>query len=372
MAKKRTVLSDSLINTEHAQLASAHAEKWGQQWNERLETHYPLTQLRPSQANPRRPSLDRAGVTLERIQELAIRPTEDAKTWVDRMLAWIKTLEADNPSGAEVWDFLLSLALSVRNVGLLQPIVVNEDGEIVAGERRWIASLLGGVGSGRVLIRSLDAVLAAKARFIENMQRQDLSLDEEVRSLRDVVSIIYQMPCGPDIPVTIRDCQELMGRGQTQSWLYRVFCQLPDGDPVLQSVYDRILTRKDRAMALARDRVEQLRREAANRLNGVTPENTEAATDLPAHSPDPIPEKPKTRSSIKMCLPGTHSGQRFLTAVTTIAELSDQSRAVIDASLAQWAEAPEKRRKQLMADVLTVIFEDMASLDDDEQADGEE
>ena len=74
-------------------------------------------------------------------------------------------------------DSIKELADSIKNAGLMQPIVVRpgQSGfEIVAGERRWRAFQLLGKPEIPAIVRSLDDQTAAEWALIENLQREDL------------------------------------------------------------------------------------------------------------------------------------------------------------------------------------------------------
>ena len=80
-------------------------------------------------------------------------------------------------------DALAELASSIREHGVLQPILVRPIGpnqyQIVAGERRWRASRLAGLASIPALIEEIDDDTALEISIIENLQREDLTpLDE--------------------------------------------------------------------------------------------------------------------------------------------------------------------------------------------------
>ena len=81
---------------------------------------------------------------------------------------------------------LEELANSIRDKGLLQPIVVRPvsggEYEIVAGERRWRAAQRAGVHDVPVLIRELSDGEALEIALIENIQRTDLNPLEEARA----------------------------------------------------------------------------------------------------------------------------------------------------------------------------------------------
>ncbi|HWB46191.1 MAG TPA: ParB/RepB/Spo0J family partition protein, partial [Hyphomicrobiaceae bacterium] len=79
---------------------------------------------------------------------------------------------------------LAELAESIRNKGLVQPIVARPDAqrggfEIVAGERRWRAAQKAGVHNVPVIVRDLTDVELAELAIIENVQRADLNPIEE-------------------------------------------------------------------------------------------------------------------------------------------------------------------------------------------------
>jgi ParB family transcriptional regulator, chromosome partitioning protein len=97
----------------------------------------------------------------------------------------------NNPRKHFAEEDLESLAKSLRDKGLLQPLVVRPraDGsfEIVAGERRWRASQRAGIHDVPVLIRELDDKETLEIALIENVQRSDLNALEEARAYRQLL-----------------------------------------------------------------------------------------------------------------------------------------------------------------------------------------
>ena len=76
---------------------------------------------------------------------------------------------------------LEALAASIKEQGILQPLVVVKDEDkykIVAGERRWRASKLAGLKKVPVIVRTLDAQNRLELSVIENAQREDLNAIE--------------------------------------------------------------------------------------------------------------------------------------------------------------------------------------------------
>ncbi len=97
----------------------------------------------------------------------------------------------NNPRKHFAEEDLESLAKSLKDKGLLQPLVVRPraDGsfEIVAGERRWRASQMAGIHELPVLIRELDDRETLEIALIENIQRSDLNALEEARAYRQLM-----------------------------------------------------------------------------------------------------------------------------------------------------------------------------------------
>ncbi len=80
-------------------------------------------------------------------------------------------------------EALVELAASIREHGVLQPILVRPRGdneyELIAGERRWRASKTAGMETIPALVEDIDDETALEISIIENLQREDLTpLDE--------------------------------------------------------------------------------------------------------------------------------------------------------------------------------------------------
>ena len=85
---------------------------------------------------------------------------------------------------------LEELADSIREQGVVQPIVVRPEGahfELVAGERRWRAAQLAGLQKIPAVVRELDARAAAAIGLIENIQREDLNPLEEAQAFSRLI-----------------------------------------------------------------------------------------------------------------------------------------------------------------------------------------
>ena len=88
-------------------------------------------------------------------------------------------------------ESLQELAASIREFGILQPLVVRRtsDGiELIAGERRLRASKLAGLATVPVIVRSISDKEMAELAMIENLQREDLHFLEEAEGYQQLIS----------------------------------------------------------------------------------------------------------------------------------------------------------------------------------------
>jgi ParB family chromosome partitioning protein len=89
-------------------------------------------------------------------------------------------------------DALESLAASLRQKGIIQPLVVrpvagSDHYEIVAGERRWRAAQMAQLHEIPVVIRDLSDVEVLEVAIIENIQRSDLNAIEEAMGYKQLI-----------------------------------------------------------------------------------------------------------------------------------------------------------------------------------------
>jgi len=87
-------------------------------------------------------------------------------------------------------DALEQLAESIRQAGVLQPILVVENGtrfRIVAGERRYRAARMAELVTVPCLVRSLTKEQQLEAALIENLQREDLNPIEEAQAIQGLM-----------------------------------------------------------------------------------------------------------------------------------------------------------------------------------------
>lgn len=91
-------------------------------------------------------------------------------------------------------DSIQELAISIKEQGLMQPIIVRQrqgtvdEYELIAGERRWRAATKAGLGKIPAIVRDITDESSAALALIENMQREDLNAYEQAIAMEELRS----------------------------------------------------------------------------------------------------------------------------------------------------------------------------------------
>lgn len=101
----------------------------------------------------------------------------------------INLIERNSDQPRKVFDkkSLDELAESIKNYGIIQPLLVKENGDsyiVVSGERRLRAAKIAGLEKVPAIIRDVDEEISDKISLIENIQREDLNPIEEAKAFR--------------------------------------------------------------------------------------------------------------------------------------------------------------------------------------------
>ena len=186
-------------------------------------------------------------------------------------------------------DALEQLADSIRQAGVLSPILVVENGSrfrIVAGERRFRASRLAGLATVPCIVRDMTTEQQMEAALIENLQRQDLNPIEEANAIRSLMQ-----ECG----YTQEQAAEKLGKSRPVVANMLRLLNLPK--PVIDMVSSGELS-AGHARVLAGLESESRQLELARQcvLNGYSVRKLEAlAKEQPVQSPKKAPAvKPLT------------------------------------------------------------------------------
>jgi len=209
-----------LLRNEHSQPTDVGRMLW-----------VPADQIEPDPGQVRsglkiRPEWVRA------VRNLALEKAEDG---TDAYFETLLGLEPETdglqtrPEGA--WEAVVYLAQSIYHHQLLQPIIVSEQGRrypIIAGERRFLASLLAGsdkiwcvVKAGRPADLKLRVV-----QWTENAHRSDLTLLEVVDFVREVAEL-YNSDKGHSVDRTF--FEQHLNQSQAQAYRYLALAQAEEG-----------------------------------------------------------------------------------------------------------------------------------------------
>src|SRR5438309_2847915 len=88
-------------------------------------------------------------------------------------------------------DSLKELADSIREQGIVQPLIVRERNghlELIAGERRWRAAQMAGLSDVPVMVREADDRTVLELALIENLQRENLNPIEEAQGYAQLIN----------------------------------------------------------------------------------------------------------------------------------------------------------------------------------------
>lgn len=225
----------------------------------------------------------------------------------------------NNPRKSFKDEELDELGRSIREKGLLQPVLVRPRGdgvsfEIVAGERRWRAAQRAGVHELPVIVRELSDEETLEIAIIENVQRADLNPLEEARAYQQLMNQFGH---------TQLKLSEVVGKSRSHIANTLRLLSLPSivqdliegGD--LSAGHARALIQSDDAAALAKTIIELdlSVREAEEMARGTTLR----AKEKQRHEPSPPPQ-PKS-SDLKAL-------EKMLTEATGLkVEISDRGRA---------------------------------------------
>ncbi len=153
------------------------------------------------------------------------------------------------------------LAASIRQVGILQPLIVRTVGngkyELIAGERRWRAAQRANLPTVPVLVRSADQQTSLEIALIENIQREDISpldcagaykrlMDEFDLTQEEVAAKVGKSR--PAVANTVRllklpeRIRKGLSEGKVSEGHARALLSI-ESEPLQLALYDRVLRR---------------------------------------------------------------------------------------------------------------------------------
>lgn len=183
-------------------------------------------------------------------------------------------------------ESLVALTASIRELGVLQPVLVRPSGddryELIAGERRWRAARRAGLDTIPAVVREVDDALSLEQALVENLHRDDLNAIEEAAAYQQLID---------EFGLTQEQVATRVGKSRSAvANTLRLF-QLP---PSIQRliVEGRLSAGHARALLGTPDRAfqEALARRAAD--GGMTVREVEEAVRARAEADDEAPPRP--------------------------------------------------------------------------------
>lgn len=170
---------------------------------------------------------------------------------------------------------LKGLSSSIKEKGVLQPIIVSRTGDgtfnLIAGERRWRASMLAGLKKIPALIKNVASKDALEIALIENIQREDLNPIETAEAFNRLQQ---------DFNMTQEELADKVGKERATVTNYLRLLKLPD--EIKNMLYNGVLSMGHaRALLSLEGRLNQI--EAARKIakKGLSVREAEALAKKP-------------------------------------------------------------------------------------------
>lgn len=208
-------------------------------------------------------SLERIETDPENPRELAINPEEILRGLNNRE-------DPEYKIKTEEYEKLSLLADTITKNGLINPVVVYKYGEkyrLVAGERRYLASLIAGKRNiqARILNEKPKNVNLRLLQWVENNEREDLSLKDRIGNLESIIKEYKQE--NPAVEITATLIKDLISISLPQSTYYLAIMNAPSD--VKNEVTAGRLNNLDKAAVLSKVKSEVVRKIALDAcLNG--------------------------------------------------------------------------------------------------------
>ncbi|MBQ9960635.1 MAG: ParB/RepB/Spo0J family partition protein [Firmicutes bacterium] len=198
----------------------------------------------------------------------------------------LSQIEANSEQPRKNFDdlSLAELTASVKEYGILQPIILSREGEryiIIAGERRYRAATLAGLEKIPAIIKNLENKEAALIALVENVQREDLNYLEEARAYKKLMD---------DFNLTQSEIAEKVSKQQSTISNKIRLLSLPE-DLQEQLINNRLTERHARALLKIKD--DATRQKVINRVinNNLNVKQTEKLIEEVAKKTDEAERK---------------------------------------------------------------------------------
>ena len=141
---------------------------------------------------PTKTPVEKASVKKSNSEQETKEKSEEKKQVSSELKVKISSVEPNRSQPRKQFDedSLLELAESIKQYGVLQPLLVSDKKdyyEIIAGERRWRAAKMAGIKEIPIIIKELTDQQVVEISLIENIQREDLNPIEEAMAFKRLI-----------------------------------------------------------------------------------------------------------------------------------------------------------------------------------------
>lgn len=203
----------------------------------RHHPNYSLNSIAPNPDNPRKPDLVKAGIDVNVVKQLRKKPDEDFDGLEKRLTQWVEQNPNLTEAQRQYWLRFVNFAIEIGAVGLHQPITIRETkpnvrmATIISGERRFLAHWLIGATTISAMVSNMDDEKASMMALVENFQREDMSMESAVLSLR-----AHQRRFGHKLSMAQVGRLANVSKGSAQGLYYAI--NVDEDDPVFELLAD--------------------------------------------------------------------------------------------------------------------------------------
>lgn len=198
------------------------------------------------------------------ISRLELDPDNPRKLTVtmEDVLNGLKNSDSEYQQKLQELANLTDLSNTIKTTGIINPIVVYKYGEkyrVVAGERRTLAAILAKKNEieARVYTEKPNAFMLRLVQWIENTAREDLSLQERIDNIKEVINAFQQEQNDPISPNRLH---EITGLSLAQISCYLTVISAPSD--VKEKISNGMINNLDKAAYIAKINAPELRKQA--------------------------------------------------------------------------------------------------------------
>jgi ParB family chromosome partitioning protein len=201
---------------------------------------------------------------------------------------------------------LLSLSKSINEQGIINPVVVYKEGtsyKLIAGERRTLASFIAKKTDipAKVLNAKPDPLKLSLLQWIENIERQDLTLGEKIVNLNKIIDCYCKEHSTTSATIRVEDLSELLGCSTPLASHYRAVINA--SAPLIEAIKQGQINNLKKAALIARAPKDMQEMLIIECIKGATEKRLKeiiSELDKKFIKPSDVPQRGKTTTQFKL------------------------------------------------------------------------